>query len=224
MDFESERNPLVKENARLAVFVALVAEGVLDLDDIAGRRAGELIGAHSDGDGAVEVDRVIVKDDLGPSLAAIDGKPRVLGVSVVHGAAADKVRHSLAARGAKWELGRLCGLEENLSMTIAVQLCRSIRSGLNIVAIGLVRARDRCDSVGCGGEVSGYERGRGIVATRYTSTRHGTAPLGVAPLSNVTSRNARMTHTPRSLPINHLLFRQRARATRGENAACGDTL
>ena len=46
----------------LAVEALLVAEGVLDLGDAAGRGAGEVVVAHGDGGAAGHVNHVVVED------------------------------------------------------------------------------------------------------------------------------------------------------------------
>ena len=79
--------------AHLAVVVALVAEGVVDVDLVAGGRVREGVVTHGLGGGAVEVDLVVVEDDVRPSLAAVDGKTGVLALEllVLHRLRANKV-------------------------------------------------------------------------------------------------------------------------------------
>ena len=114
---------------RLAVVVALVSEGILHLDLVVRGGAREHVVAHCNGYGAIQVDRVVVKDHLGPALAAVDGKPGVLIVTIFHGASAHEVRHGLASSWSEGELCGLGGLEENLRVPVAVELASSV-SGL----------------------------------------------------------------------------------------------
>ena len=73
---------MVEEDAGLAVGVALVAEGVLDLGLLARGGAGEDVRAHRDGNLAVAFDLMVLEDDVGETLAAVDREAAVLGDAV----------------------------------------------------------------------------------------------------------------------------------------------
>jgi len=125
---------MVEKDAQPAVGAAApIAEGVLDLGLIAGRRAREVVRAHRDRGVAVEVDLVVVEHDLRPSLAAVDRKPAIFGVATLDGIAADKVLHRRLTGWPERELGRLGRLEENVEMAVAVQLGGGLGSGLYVV-------------------------------------------------------------------------------------------
>ena len=64
---------VVQADAHLAVGVALVAEGVLNLDNVAGGGAGEVVGAHGESDLPVAVDLVVLELDVLPALSTVDG-------------------------------------------------------------------------------------------------------------------------------------------------------
>ena len=130
---------MVQEDSHLAVSVLLVAERVLDLRDVAGRRAREVVSAHRDRRVAVQVDLVVVKFHNRPALAAVDRKAAILRDAVLDGLGTDKVRHGVRARWAEGHLGGLGRLEENIRMAIAVQLARGIRGSLHVVAAVQVR-------------------------------------------------------------------------------------
>jgi len=78
---------------------------------------------------------VVRELDVLPALAAVDGEAGVLLVALVDHAAADEVRHRLAARRAEGELCGLGRLEEHVGVAIAVELagCRAGRA--NVVAL-----------------------------------------------------------------------------------------
>jgi len=138
---------VVQENAHLAVGILLVAEGVLDRDLFAGRCAGEDVRAHCDRRVAVEVDLVVRELDVLPALAAVDGEAGVLLVALVDHAAADEVRHRLAARRAEGELCGLGRLEEHVGVAIAVELASAMARSSDIVAIREIGLADGSDCV-----------------------------------------------------------------------------
>ena len=65
-------------DARLAVVVALVPKGVVDVDLVAGGRVREDVVTHRVRDGAVELDLVVVELNVRPAAAAVDGEAGVL--------------------------------------------------------------------------------------------------------------------------------------------------
>merc|ERR1719231_888021 len=74
---------VVQEDAHLAVVAALVAKAVLDGGDVAGGGAREVVRAHGNADAVDNLHLVVVVDDLGPALAAVDREAGVLVVAVV---------------------------------------------------------------------------------------------------------------------------------------------
>merc|ERR1719199_1807121 len=74
---------VVEEDARLAVLVALVAEGVLDAHVVAGGGAGEDVRAHRHRRRAEKLNVVVREDDVLPALAAVDGEAGVLVVAAL---------------------------------------------------------------------------------------------------------------------------------------------
>ena len=105
-------------SAHLAIGVALVAEGVVDVDLVAGGRVREGVVAHGLGGGAVEVDLVVVEVNVRPAAAAVDGEAGILALvlGVLHGLRADEVGHGALAGGAEGVLGRLGRLEEHVAL------------------------------------------------------------------------------------------------------------
>ena len=93
---------VVEADADVAVGVALVAEGVLNLEDVLGGGAGEEVGAHSDGDLAMAVDLVVLEDNLLPALATVDGEAGVLSIATLDVGVADEVGHGQGTRPPWW--------------------------------------------------------------------------------------------------------------------------
>ena len=139
---------VVQEDARLAVLVALVAEGVLDRGLVARGGAGEDVRAHGNSHRSRELDLVVVEDNLGEALAAVDREAAVLLVALLHGLAAHEVRHGLAGRRPEGVLLSLGGLEEHLAELVAVQLAGGVRRGAHVVAPLPVDLAARLDRVG----------------------------------------------------------------------------
>ena len=81
----------MQADAHVAVVVALVSKGVLDLDDILGSCACEEVGAHGECDRAVAVDLVVLEDYLIPPLATVDGEAGVFLVAFLDVIFADEV-------------------------------------------------------------------------------------------------------------------------------------
>merc|ERR1712187_752925 len=98
---------VVKADAHLAVVVALVAEGVLDLGLVTGGGAGEDVRAHRNRNLVVALNLVVGEDNRLPALAAVDGEATVLLVATLDGIVADEVRHGLRAGRAERVLGSL---------------------------------------------------------------------------------------------------------------------
>jgi len=82
---------VVQVDAHLAVVVALVPKGVLDLGDAVVRCRVKVVLAHGLGSGSVEVDLVIVEDHLLPAHTTVEGKALVLGIAALDLVTADKV-------------------------------------------------------------------------------------------------------------------------------------
>jgi len=141
---------VVQEDADLAVIAALVAEGVLDCADVASGGAGEVVCAHRNAEAALELNLVVVVYAVGPALAAIDGEAAVLGVSALHNIAAHKVGHRLLRGRAEGELGGLGRLEENIAVSIRIELTSSLSRSGNVVAALLVDLGDVLDGAGPG--------------------------------------------------------------------------
>ena len=68
----------MEANPDLAVFAALVREGVFHGRDRVRGCAREVVRPHRDRDVAVAVDLVVLEDDLGPALLAVDGEAACL--------------------------------------------------------------------------------------------------------------------------------------------------
>merc|ERR1712127_764462 len=100
---------MMQINTHDSVGVALVTEGVVDVDLVARGRVREGVVAHGLGGGAVEVDLVVVELDGLPAAATVDGEAGVLAsvLGVVHGLRADEVGHGALASRAEGVLGRL---------------------------------------------------------------------------------------------------------------------
>merc|ERR1740122_114539 len=139
---------VVQVDAHLAVVVALVAEGVLHADLVAGGRVGEDIVAHRLGSRAVEVNLVVAEDNLLPTPATVDGKAGVLALElvIIHRLCAHEVRHRVLSRRAEGMSGRLCRLEEYVA--VAVDLARRLASSGDVVALVGIHLGDFYDRVG----------------------------------------------------------------------------
>ena len=139
---------VVQEDSRLAILVALVAEGVLDLDVVAGGRTCEGIRAHRDRHVAVQIHLVVVEDDILPALAIVDRKAAVLRVAIGERLVADKIGHGRIGLGTERMLRRLGRLEKHVAMAIPVKLgCRGAGSGDKIATVA-VYLRDGLDRAG----------------------------------------------------------------------------
>merc|ERR1740122_553462 len=141
---------MVQVDALLAVVVALVAEGVLHADLVASGRVGEDAVAHRLGSRAVEVNLVVAEDNLLPATATVDGKAGVLALEfiIVHRLGAHEVRHRVLGRRAEGVSGRLCRLEENITVAVAVELARGLASSGDVVALVGIHLGDLYDRVG----------------------------------------------------------------------------
>merc|ERR1740122_764743 len=141
---------VVQVDAHLAVVVALVAEGVLHADLVAGGRVGEDIVAHRLGSRAVEVNLVVAEDNLLPTPATVDGKAGVLALElvIIHRLCAHEVRHRVLSRRAEGMSGRLCRLEEYVAVAVAVELARRLASSGDVVALVGIHLGDFYDRVG----------------------------------------------------------------------------
>lgn len=91
---------------------------------------------------------VVVEDNVGPALAAVDREARVLGVAVVDDRTAHKVRHRLVGSGAEGVLGSLGRLEEHVRVAVAVQLTRSLARRADVISAREVDLGDGLDCVG----------------------------------------------------------------------------
>jgi len=141
---------VVQVDAHVAVGVALVAKGVVDVDLLARRRVREGVVAHRLRRRPVEVDLVVVELDGLPAPAAVDREAGVLAsvLVVVHRLGADEVRHGALARRAEGVVRRLGRLEEHVAVAVAVELARRVASGRNVVALVGVHLRDDGDLLG----------------------------------------------------------------------------
>jgi len=87
----------VQVDAHLAVVVALVAEGVLDANLVAGGRVGEDVVAHCLRRRAVEVDLVVAEGDVLPALAAVDRKAGILALDLSLDMASAPTKYDMAS-------------------------------------------------------------------------------------------------------------------------------
>merc|ERR1719222_734096 len=133
---------VVKADAGLAIFAALVSEGKFHLRDVARRGAGEVVGAHSDRHVAVAGDIMVLEDNLLPALASVDGEAAVFLVAVLDSLVADEVGHGVGASGAERHLGSLGGLEKHVAVAVAVQSASGVANSLHIIALLSVDGRD----------------------------------------------------------------------------------
>jgi len=140
---------VVEVDADLAVVVALVAEGVLDLCGGAAIRRVEVVLAHRLRSVAVEVDLVVVEDHLLPADATrAKGEALVLSIAArQHLVAANEIRQSALCRRAEGRVGGLGRLEEHVRAAVAVQLVRRLRSLSSVVAAGKIRLGDADDRI-----------------------------------------------------------------------------
>jgi len=140
---------VVEVDADLAVVVALVAEGVLDLCGGAAIRRVEVVLAHRLRSVAVEVDLVVVEDHLLPADATrAKGEALVLSIAArQHLVAANEIRQSALCRRAEGRVGGLGRLEEHVRAAVAVQLVRGLRGLGDEVTAAEVRVRDAHESI-----------------------------------------------------------------------------
>eukprot|EP00964_Phaeocystis_antarctica_P029664 scaffold16723_cov53-Phaeocystis_antarctica.AAC.1 len=141
---------VVQKDAHLSIVVALVAEGVVDVDLVAGGRVREGVVAHGLGGGAVEVDLVVVELNGLPAAAAVDGEAGVLASvrRVVHRLRADEIGHGALASRTEGVLGRLGRLEEDVALAVAVELASRLAGRRHVVTLVGVHLGDGSDLVG----------------------------------------------------------------------------
>ena len=141
---------MVKADANLAIAAALVSEGVLNLGDTFVLCAGEVIGAHGDGDLTVACDIVVIEFNLRPAVAAVDSKALVLLVAVLDSSsvAANEVGVRIHYEGTEWCVCCLSGLEKHLTIAVAVELLGLGDRKSNVVFLVCVGSGDLDDGGG----------------------------------------------------------------------------
>merc|ERR1740121_3497084 len=138
---------VVQKDAHPAVFIFLIAEGVLDLSFRRVGGGGEVVSAHGDCGIATQLNLVVLEDHVRPALAAVDGEACVLVVATWHSRAANKVGHGRVRSGAEGVFSRLGRLEEHIGMAIAVQLTSGQGSRADVVTIREASLRYDLDGV-----------------------------------------------------------------------------
>mmetsp|Transcript_50032 Transcript_50032/g.82311 ORF Transcript_50032/g.82311 Transcript_50032/m.82311 type:complete len:295 (+) Transcript_50032:64-948(+) len=127
---------VVQADAHLSIFALPVAKGVLHFADGSIRTAAEVVVAHGNGNVAVQVDLMVVEHHIGPTLATVDGEAMILRNSFTssHSIGPHEVGQGLDRLGTELHVLRLGGLEEDISMAIAIEFTGIFQGQCHIVS------------------------------------------------------------------------------------------
>ena len=124
---------MVEADSHAAVRTSLVTKGILHLGFALVRCICKVIVSHGDCNRAVAVDLVVIKDNLGPALAAIDCEAAILRSSITHSLGSYEVGHGLVGIGPELNILGFGWLERHVAVSVAVQFTCSFGGGCNIV-------------------------------------------------------------------------------------------
>ena len=138
----------MEEDAHLAVSILLVAESVLNFGLASICSAGEEVVAHGNGNIATDINLVVVKNHVRPSLSTVDGKTSILKMTLLDRLVPNKVGHGIGGCGSKLGFSCLGWLEQHICVSIAVELTGCFGSSCNVVASVKIGLGDTLDGIG----------------------------------------------------------------------------
>ncbi len=91
---------------------------------------GEFVGSHCNGNRSIQIDPMVLKHNIWPSLPTINGKTSIFIISILYNITTNEVRHGLISSWSEWIFRRFGGFEQYRWVTISVQLPSSISGSL----------------------------------------------------------------------------------------------
>jgi len=137
---------MVQEDTHLAISASLVTESVLNFAHTSISRAREVVVAHGNANISIDIDLMVVKHHVGPSLATIDRKTMVLRITTLDSIIPNEVGHCFFSCWSELCVSSFGWLEQDIHMTISIKLPSGFASSSNIVPTRQVDLGDVHDS------------------------------------------------------------------------------